>query len=135
MEIQIISGKLGCYLKVNGLWIHRSFKNQFKAIRSKYSDAPYGASEFISALEIDKIWKEYRYKITEALKTPYKSEWGELIIIDPHSSEEQTRAIIKELIDAVTEHRSFDYRIDEYQLHMSGIRVDQALVKANSLIN
>lgn len=79
MSVKILSGRSGWHLKVNGLYINRSFDDppKIKAIKSEHG-IPFGATEFVSVQVIRNFWKDHRKEIISSTKTPYRSVWGNL---------------------------------------------------------
>lgn len=76
-SIQIISGKCGWHLKVNGLFISQSFGKDIKAIKCDCG-IPYGATEWVSVQAIREFWHKYMLHIIGCTGRPYLSIWGEL---------------------------------------------------------
>jgi hypothetical protein len=79
-SVKIVNGKLGFILKVNGLYINLSTDGQIKAIENNLG-IPYGATEFCSIQAIRDFWNTKMIFILASLKTPFKSVWGQLIMI------------------------------------------------------
>lgn len=80
--IEIIVGKKGFHLKIDGLFINQDFPvdniPQIKAIKPQYG-IPYGATEWISVEAVRNFWNKHRTYILKSLQTPYISQWGQLI--------------------------------------------------------
>jgi len=86
MSVNIYPGKLGYYLRVDGLFISMQQSEYglyvFKAIMPDHntpSFAPYGSSQWVSVAAIRSVWNDYREIICASLRRPYQSVWGSII--------------------------------------------------------
>ena len=79
--IQIVSGKRGVHLKVNGLFISSGFGENIKAIKNEFG-IPYGATEWVSISAIRKFWHKYMPMVIASTKRPHRSVWGQLKLIE-----------------------------------------------------
>ena len=78
-SIQIVSGRLGWILKVNGMYIHLSLDDRnIKAIKCD-NGIPHGPVQFVSIPALRKFWHLRMPEILHSTGKPYKSEWGSLI--------------------------------------------------------
>lgn len=71
-HVEIVSGKQGCHLKVNSLFIRHEFKNFFMAI-SCSTGVPYNATEWVSIKALRDFWNEYRCEIIFSTEFPYEN--------------------------------------------------------------
>lgn len=80
-SIQIVNGKRGFHLKVNGMFISHGFdsNNRIKSIDCECG-IPCGAIEWVSVRAIRKFWNEYMHHIIASTIKPYISVWGSLIL-------------------------------------------------------
>ena len=83
-SIQIVNGKKGYHLKVDGMHISFSFEsdvNPVKAIQNE-NGIPYGSTEWVSVAAVRRFWNRYRVIIIHSTTRPYKSVWGQLILAE-----------------------------------------------------
>lgn len=79
-SIEIVNGKKGFHLKVDGMYISHSFTDNIKSIKNDVG-IPYGATEWVSVVAIKQFWHKYMPLIISSTKQPYKSVWGNLELI------------------------------------------------------
>lgn len=79
-QIEIVNGKRGFHLKVNGLFISQAFGGDIKAIRNE-NGIPYGATEWVSIKAIRDFWSNYRVITVASTEKPFRSVWGQLKFI------------------------------------------------------
>lgn len=76
--VQIVSGKLGWCLKVDGYFINYNWL-EVKAIEYTI-DIPDGTSQWVSISALRNFWKEKKEEILESLNKPYVSWFGGLVL-------------------------------------------------------
>ena len=82
-SINIVNGKRGYHLKVNGMYISHGFASTgepIKAIKNELG-IPYGATEWVSVKAIRNFWAKYMPMVVSSTAKPYRSVWGQLEFI------------------------------------------------------
>lgn len=82
--IEIINGKRGFHLSVNGMYISHGFASSGEPVKAIKNECgiPYGATEWVSVKAIRDFWKAYMPIIIASTKNPYRSVWGTLQFIN-----------------------------------------------------
>lgn len=106
--IKLVKGKYGGFvLKVNNLFIHRSFDDQIKSIENKVG-IPDGSTEWISLKDLRRFWHKYMKLIIHSTTKPYKSVDGTLIRVEQNNVPTLDFRSIKKL----TGHGKYQIQVD-----------------------
>jgi len=70
MSVELIPGKKGWHLKVNGLYINHGWRHDIKAVRNEIG-LPVSASEWVSMKAIRNFWNKYMVHIIHATNNPH----------------------------------------------------------------
>jgi hypothetical protein len=83
-SIEIVNGKNGFILKVNGLYISANLSASQLPIKAIKCDIgiPYGATEWVCVGRLKQFWSDHRSDIVQSIFNPYMSVWGQLIPIN-----------------------------------------------------
>jgi hypothetical protein len=83
-SIKIVNGPKGYILTVDGMYINFSFSSDNPPVRAIRNELgiPYGSTEWVSIEAVRRFWNNYRQIIVSSTQRPYKSVWGQLILIN-----------------------------------------------------